>query len=173
MTQPEAPEMRPTLFTRMFGAARYVMTLAVLAVFVGATVLLLDGIFGMGSAVWHRFYGYQPNVSDSVSLRVAVIEAVDVISGGDCAVRDCLWPLPAICRSKAALHAATLAAHLGNRPARSTAGRNGHHGVEHHCVDPGAGIPWRYKRIRSGIRDCCRHCRDQLIPFSGEQTSST
>ena len=54
MTQPELPETRPTLFTRMFGATRYVMTLAVLAVFVGATVLLVDGIIEMGSAVWHR-----------------------------------------------------------------------------------------------------------------------
>jgi polyphosphate kinase 2 len=79
MTQPEELETRPTLFTRMFGATRYVMTLAVLAVFVGATVLLLDGIFEMGSAVWHRIIETQSNVTDSVSLRVAVIEAVDVI----------------------------------------------------------------------------------------------
>ena len=79
MSQPELPEPRPTLFTRMFGATRYVMTLAVLAVFVGATVLLVDGIIEMGSAVWHRIYEYQPNVTDSVALRVAVIEAVDVI----------------------------------------------------------------------------------------------
>ncbi len=79
MTKPEEPEIRPTLFTRMFGATRYVMTLAVLAVFVGATVLLLDGIYGMGSAVWQRLYANQPSTADSVSLRVAVIEAVDVI----------------------------------------------------------------------------------------------
>ena len=63
MTEPEELENRPTLFTRMFGATRYVMTLAVLAVFVGATVLLLDGIYEMSSAVWHRIYENQPSSS--------------------------------------------------------------------------------------------------------------
>lgn len=79
MPQPELPEPRPTLFTRMFGATRYVMTLAVLAVFVGATVLLVVGIVEMAEAVWHGLFGTQSSVTESVSLRVAVIEAVDVI----------------------------------------------------------------------------------------------
>ena len=79
MNQSEPPQQRTTLFTRMFGTTRYVMTLAVFAVFVGATVLLFDGIVEMGYAVWHRFFGAQTAVTESVSLRVAVIEAVDVI----------------------------------------------------------------------------------------------
>jgi len=79
MAAPESPENRPTLFARMFGATRYVMTVAVLAVFLGATVLLVDGIVQMVSAVWHRVFGGQAEASDSVALRVEVIEAVDVI----------------------------------------------------------------------------------------------
>jgi uncharacterized membrane protein YqhA len=79
MTEPEAPEKRPTLFTRLFGATRYVMTVAVLAVFVGATVLLVVGIIEMGSAVLHAISPDQSSGTESVSLRVAVIEAVDVI----------------------------------------------------------------------------------------------
>ena len=79
MTVPESPENRPTLFTRMFGATRYIMTVAVLAVFLGATVLLVDGIVQMVGAVWYRFIGGQAEASDSVALRVEVIEAVDVI----------------------------------------------------------------------------------------------
>lgn len=77
--QESAPEARPTLFTRMFGAARYVMTLAVVAVFLGATVLLVDGIVLMASAVWQRILGVQTETADSVALRVSVIEAVDII----------------------------------------------------------------------------------------------
>ena len=46
MDDGQKPERRPTLFTRMFGAARYVMTIASLAVFVGATVLLVVGTVG-------------------------------------------------------------------------------------------------------------------------------
>jgi uncharacterized membrane protein YqhA len=79
MNQSDPPEEGPTLFTRMFGAAHYFMTLAVLAIFVGATVLLFEGIVEMGYAVWHRFFADQSVVTDSVSLRVAVIESVDVI----------------------------------------------------------------------------------------------
>lgn len=79
MIDQESPEIRPTLFTRMFGATRYVMTLAVVAVFVGATVLLVDGIIQMGSAVWHGIFGNKLEATDSISLRVAVIESVDVI----------------------------------------------------------------------------------------------
>jgi uncharacterized membrane protein YqhA len=79
MTEPEMPEKRPTLFTRMFGATRYVMTVAVLAVFLGATVLLIVGIMQMGGAVWHAIFAGQASGTESVSLRVAVIEAVDVI----------------------------------------------------------------------------------------------
>jgi uncharacterized membrane protein YqhA len=78
MTEPEAPEKRPTLFTRLFGATRYVMTVAVLAVFLGATVLLVVGIIEMGSAVLRAIFD-QALVTESFSLRVAVIEAVDVI----------------------------------------------------------------------------------------------
>ena len=63
----------------MFGATRYVMTMAVLAVFLGATVLLVDGIVQMVSAVWYRITMGQAEASDSVALRVEVIEAVDVI----------------------------------------------------------------------------------------------
>jgi uncharacterized membrane protein YqhA len=79
MTEPAMPENRPTLFTRLFGATRYVMTVAVLAVFVGATVLLVVGIMEMGSAVLHAIFTGQASGTESVSLRVAVIEAVDVI----------------------------------------------------------------------------------------------
>ena len=79
MTEPEAPDKRPTLFTRLFGATRYVMTVAVLAVFVGATVLLVVGIVEMGSAVLHAVFTGQTSGTESASLRVAVIEAVDVI----------------------------------------------------------------------------------------------
>ncbi len=79
MTEPAMPEKRPTLFTRLFGATRYVMTVAVLAVFVGATVLLVVGIMEMGGAVWHAIFTGQASGTESVSLRVAVIEAVDVI----------------------------------------------------------------------------------------------
>lgn len=63
----------------MFGATRYVMTVAVFAVFLGATVLLVDGIVQMAGAVWHGVFGGQAEASDSVSLRIEVIEAVDVI----------------------------------------------------------------------------------------------
>jgi hypothetical protein len=102
MTEPEAPEKRPTLFTRLFGATRYVMTVAVLAVFVGATVLLVLGIIEMGSAVLHAISPDQSSGTESVSLRVAVIEAVDVILGPRCqpgcrsrplAIWRCAWPV--------------------------------------------------------------------------------
>lgn len=79
MNQLPPPTPRPTLFTRMFGAARYVMTLASLSVFVGATVLLVMGIVEMAGAVWHVLSAGQNPAAESVSLRVAVIEAVDVI----------------------------------------------------------------------------------------------
>lgn len=80
MTEPEpTPSSQPTLFTRMFGATRYVITLAVVAIFLGASVLLVDGIVQMGSALWHRFFGAQTDTAESVALRVDVIEAVDII----------------------------------------------------------------------------------------------
>ena len=79
MTQPEPSEGRPTLFTRMFGMARYMMTLAVLAVFIGATILLVAGILEMGNGVWSAIFKNPESVTESVSLRVAVIQAVDVI----------------------------------------------------------------------------------------------
>ncbi len=79
MTAPESPESRPTLFARMFGTTRYVMTVAVLATFLGATVLLIDGILQMAKAIWYGIFGNQTATVDSVSLRVEVIEAVDVI----------------------------------------------------------------------------------------------
>lgn len=79
MTAPESPENRPTLFARMFGTTRYVMTVAVLAVFLGATVLLVEGIVQMVGAVWHGIFGGQVEAGDAVALRVEVIEAVDVI----------------------------------------------------------------------------------------------
>ena len=79
MDDGQTPERRPTLFTRMFGAARYVMTIASLAVFIGATVLLVVGIAEMGRAVWQAIFAGQMQPAESVSLRVGVIEAVDVI----------------------------------------------------------------------------------------------
>lgn len=79
MSTPESPEPEPTLFTRMFGATRFVMTLAILAVFVGATVLLLVGIVEMGTGLWQALVRAETNVTESVSLRVSIIEAVDVI----------------------------------------------------------------------------------------------
>ncbi|MFN8483217.1 MAG: YqhA family protein [Anaerolineae bacterium] len=79
MTQPQLPERRQTLFTRMFGAARFLMTVAVLAVFVGAAVLLIAGILEMVTAiVWHGL-GAGTAEAESVALRISVIEAVDVI----------------------------------------------------------------------------------------------
>jgi uncharacterized membrane protein YqhA len=79
MDEGQTPKQRPTVFTRMFGATRYVMTVASLAVFVGATVLLVVGIIEMAGAVWHALFAGQIQTAESVSLRVAVIEAVDVI----------------------------------------------------------------------------------------------
>lgn len=79
MTAPESPEPRPTLFSRMFGATRYLMTLAILAVFVGATVLLIVGIYEMARGVWMSIFGDHAPGAESVTLRVSVIEAVDVI----------------------------------------------------------------------------------------------
>lgn len=80
MDQPQLPKTRPTLFTRMFGATRYVMTVASLFVFIGATVLLVVGIIEMGTAVWDALtMAGQAHAGEAVSVRVAVIEAVDVI----------------------------------------------------------------------------------------------
>jgi uncharacterized membrane protein YqhA len=79
MTQPGSTESRPTLFTRMFGATRFLMTLGILAVFAGAAVLLLVGIIEMGTALWHFILEAFEHTPEFVSLRVAVIEAVDVI----------------------------------------------------------------------------------------------
>lgn len=78
-SQQEPPRSRPTLFTRMFGAARFVMTIASLAVFAGATVLLTVGIIQMVNAVWLALFGPHSAEDGSVALRVSVIEAVDVI----------------------------------------------------------------------------------------------
>ena len=70
MPEPEVPDKRPTLFTCLFGATRYVMTVA---------VLLIVGIMEIGGVVWHANFAGQASGTESVSLRVAVIEAVDVI----------------------------------------------------------------------------------------------
>ena len=81
MNQPNPPERNPTLFTRMFGAARYIMTVAVVAIFLGAAVLLLVAVFEMGLAIWNElFYGSAHNTDAiTLSLRVAVIDAVDTM----------------------------------------------------------------------------------------------
>ncbi|MFN8474764.1 MAG: YqhA family protein [Anaerolineae bacterium] len=79
MTQPPSPERRQTLFTRMFGAARFLMTVAVLAVFVGAVVLLIAGILEMAVAILAHGLGAGRAEAESVALRISVIEAVDVI----------------------------------------------------------------------------------------------
>ncbi len=79
MTQPKSPERRQTLFTRMFGTARFLMTVAVLAVFVGAAVLLIAGIIEMATAIWWHGLGAGSADAESVALRISVIEAVDVI----------------------------------------------------------------------------------------------
>ena len=63
----------------MVGATRYLMTVAVLAVFGGATVLLIEGIIEMARAVSRELFGSAMLEQSAVSLRVAVIEAVDVI----------------------------------------------------------------------------------------------
>ena len=55
------------------------MTVAVLAVFGGATVLLIEGIIEMVRAVSRELFGSGMLEESAVSLRVAVIEAVDVI----------------------------------------------------------------------------------------------
>ena len=53
---------------------------ASLFVFIGATVLLVVGIIEMGTAVWQALTpAGQAHAAESVSVRVAVIEAVDVI----------------------------------------------------------------------------------------------
>jgi uncharacterized membrane protein YqhA len=81
MSQPDTPEKKPTLFTRMFGAARYIMTVAVVAIFLGASVLLLVAVFEMGLAIWYEvFSGSRANAEAiTLSLRVAVIDAVDTM----------------------------------------------------------------------------------------------
>ncbi|MFN8499929.1 MAG: YqhA family protein [Anaerolineae bacterium] len=79
MTQPKSPERRQTLFTRMFGAAQFLMTVAVLAVFFGAAVLLIAGIIEMATGIlWHGL-GAGSSEAEGVALRISVIEAVDVI----------------------------------------------------------------------------------------------
>ena len=135
MPQPELPEPRPTLFTRMFGATRYVMTLAVLAVFVGATVLLVVGIIEMAGAVWHGLFGARSSVTESVSLRVEVIEAVDVILVATVlyVIAFGLYQLWNYC---AAHHTAALAADLSIGSLEVRLSRDGHHCAEHHRVDP-------------------------------------
>jgi uncharacterized membrane protein YqhA len=79
MTDNQADDASPTLFTRLFGATRHVMTAAVLAVFLGATVLLVLGMVEMASAVWQAIPGNRTGETDSLALRIAVIEAVDII----------------------------------------------------------------------------------------------
>jgi uncharacterized membrane protein YqhA len=79
MSQEESSGSRPTLITRLVAATRYIMTAAVLAVFVGATVLLVEGIIEMARAVLHGLFGSAVAWEGASSLRVAVIEAVDVI----------------------------------------------------------------------------------------------
>ncbi len=79
MAQSKPPERRQTLFTRMFGAARFLMTVAVLAVFVGAAVLLIAGILEMATAVLRHGLGAGSAEAEAVALRISVIEAVDVI----------------------------------------------------------------------------------------------
>jgi len=135
MNQSEPPEERRPSSPHV-RAARYLMTLAVLAIFVGATVLLFDGIIEMGHAVWRQFSLAQAEVTDSVSLRVAVIEAVDVILVATVLYVNCFWPISTLCRPSIARHVASLAAHLYYRQPGGAVDRHGHHGAEHHRVDP-------------------------------------
>lgn len=80
MSQPNSSDPQPTLFTRMFGATSYIMTVAVLAIFLGASVLLLVAVFEMGAAIWHNVIAPSNAVKDiTLSLRVAVIDAVDTM----------------------------------------------------------------------------------------------
>lgn len=79
LESPPRAGKRPTMFTRMFGATRYFMTVASLSVFIGATVLLLLGIYEMANSIWRAVMGREIDSTQSISLRVAVIEAVDVI----------------------------------------------------------------------------------------------
>jgi uncharacterized membrane protein YqhA len=79
MEKEPSTNRRPLLITRMFSMTRYIMTLAVVAVFAGATVLLIQGIVAMVRAVLHEFGAGAVPGGNSVSLRVAVIEGVDVI----------------------------------------------------------------------------------------------
>jgi uncharacterized membrane protein YqhA len=80
MNQPDPDEKQPTLFTRMFGATRYIMTLAVLAIFLGAAVLLVVAVFEMARGIWSNVIVAEHSVDDvTLSLRVAVIDAVDTM----------------------------------------------------------------------------------------------
>ena len=120
----------------MFGATRYVMTLAVLAVFVGATVLLVVGIIEMADAVWHGLFGTQSSVTESVSLRVAVIEAVDVILVATVlyVIAFGLYQLFVDPSLRASLP--PWLRDLFHWQPRSAVDWDGHHCAEHHCFDP-------------------------------------
>ena len=64
-------------FARSLGATRYVMALAVFAIFVGSVALLLSATFEMFGAVWNELFhegGEHPG-----QLRVHLIEALDTI----------------------------------------------------------------------------------------------
>ena len=63
-------------FSRAIGATRYIMALAVFAIFVGSAALLLSATFEMFEAVWNELFH---TGEEHGQLRVHLIESLDTI----------------------------------------------------------------------------------------------
>lgn len=63
-------------FSRAIGATRYIMALAVFAIFVGSAALLVSATFEMFGAVWNELFGAG---EDHGQLRVHLIESLDTV----------------------------------------------------------------------------------------------
>jgi uncharacterized membrane protein YqhA len=70
---------QPKWFARALGATRYVMALAVFAIFVGSVALLISATFEMFGAVWHEITHFGEDPDHYSQLRVHLIEALDTI----------------------------------------------------------------------------------------------
>lgn len=64
-------------FARVIGATRYIMALAVFAIFIGSAALLLSATYEMFEAVWNEFF--HSGAEDHGQLRVHLIESLDTI----------------------------------------------------------------------------------------------
>lgn len=63
-------------FSTTIGATRYIMALAVFAIFIGSAALLISATFEMFGAVWNEIFG---SGEDHGQLRVHLIESLDTI----------------------------------------------------------------------------------------------